>query len=80
MREPFWNVWTEGYAATGEHGYAQFHGRVCAVTFEEACHRVWENAGGRKAMGEFTIGSDGRPRAWGCRFFDNEKDAKASYG
>lgn len=32
-----WEIWSEGYAATGEHSTAHFHGKAKGKTFDEAC-------------------------------------------
>ncbi len=73
-----WEVWSEGYSATGDRGYAQLEGTAEAETFSEACRIVcvdsgkWkEQPGGFDAVG-LTV--------WGCRLFDNESDARWSFG
>lgn len=73
--EPLWNVWAEGYAATGERGTATFVGSVRAATFVDAC-RILHNDG----WGQFSLTPDGQPMYWGCRLFDNEADARKTYG
>jgi hypothetical protein len=72
---PLYEVWAEGYAATGEHGTASYVGSVEASSFEEAC-RLLHDPAGYGALGE--VG--GRPAYWGCRLFDNEADARKSFG
>lgn len=32
-----WDVWIEGYQATGEHGHHKFVGSFCAGSFQDAC-------------------------------------------
>jgi hypothetical protein len=69
-------VWNEGYAATGEHGTAQYLGRFEAENFQKACMR---------AMKELdwdinTYYDVVKNSFWGCRFFDNEVDARKSFG
>ena len=32
-----WEIWIEGYAATGEHSTASFEGNAFGETFDEAC-------------------------------------------
>lgn len=32
-----WEIWSEGYAATGEHGRAFLHGTAWGESFDEAC-------------------------------------------
>src|SRR6185369_9559955 len=35
-----YEVWTEGYSATGEHGTASFEGKILAKNFDEACVKI----------------------------------------
>lgn len=75
-----WHVWCEGYAATGEHGTAHFVGKKWAKTFDRACELLHKERGS-KAMGDFTHETENSPpRYWGCRLYDNEYDARKSYG
>lgn len=37
MTKPMWEIWEEGYAATGERGEARLLGKEQAETFREAC-------------------------------------------
>ncbi|MCH7381195.1 hypothetical protein [Acinetobacter higginsii] len=72
-----YQVWLEGYAATGEQQPAQFVGVVNADNFENAIEillkqKEWD-------MKFFNI-VRGTPVYWGCRFFDNETDARKSFG
>jgi hypothetical protein len=69
-------VWTEGYAATGESSGAWFHGRFEGNTFKDAVKNFI------KTLGEDSqkYFSEERMCLWGCRFFDNEKDARNSFG
>lgn len=77
---PIWDVWAEGYAATGEHGTATFLGQKQAATFEEACRLLHQELGEKK-VGSYTPPTEGRPPMfWGCRLFDNEAQARESYG
>jgi len=66
-----WNVWSEGYAATGESDGAMFHGTFEAPTFQEACDKCFKN--------EKTYNSK-RRTLWGCQLFDNQVDAIKSFG
>lgn len=75
MTERLWQVWAEGYRATGEVGTATYVGEVLASSFEEAC-RLLHNPG----WGALGATADGRPMYWGCRLYDNERDARATYG
>lgn len=75
-------VWAEGYAATGERGTAQhlvkegetdteWPGR----TFHEACINAL-----RTLKWDMKHYDNNRNTYWACRFFDNEKDARKSFG
>ena len=69
-----WAVWMEGYACTGERSAARFMGTYQGKTFENACD-VWAEEGNNKAYYK-----NNPPRYWGCRLFDNEADARKSFG
>jgi len=71
-------VWTEGYAATGERGFAMYHGECLAETFEEACEKLISGID-RDADGKISL-RNGRPSVWACKCFDNEIDARKSFG
>jgi hypothetical protein len=70
-----WEVWAEGYRATCESGDATLLGKAEANTFEEACRKVAEQRGMH-----LTFSIDRPPAYWGCRLFDNEKDARKAFG
>ena len=70
-------IWTEGFAATGEHGAAYKMGAAKAESFEEACQLVCGEAEFQKRHGTFDPES---LSVWGCRLFDNEKDARKGFG
>ena len=70
-------VWTEGYSATGNSSKATFHGRFKGETFRDAVIAFKESVTdeySRKCIDvdEMTL--------WGCRFFDNQADASKSFG
>jgi len=76
-----WHVWSEGYSATGEHGTAHFIGKKWAKSFDRACELLHIEKGGRLQLGDFTHETDtDPPRYWGCRLFDNERQAREAYG
>lgn len=80
---PKFEVWTEGWSATGGHSPAQFLGVYEGATFADAC-RAW--AMEQKPSEGYTdpmrqLWRDGDPPTWwGCRFFDNEADARKAFG
>lgn len=70
-----WQIWSEGYAVTGQSGEAHVHGSVEADTFNDACLTL------AKRDSEFAQYFDPQKMTfWGCRLFDNEADARKSFG
>lgn len=69
-----WEVWIEGYAATGELATASLQGRAEADTFEEACIKVCGD--------KLDKDRDGKPKMsiWACRLFPSEGQARVSFG
>jgi hypothetical protein len=74
-------VWVEGYAATGNIAKAQQligrHGTPLweAPTFEEACVKAL------RALGWDMKYYDKKENSyWGCTFYDNEEDARRYFG
>lgn len=89
-------IWMEGYAATGESSPAHKIGEAEGETFEEACQNFRHP---KTIISEFTgeviitkgdpIGLDlngegvqryERPSIWACRLYDNEQDARKHFG
>lgn len=72
---PNYDIWTEGYRATGDVGYAFCLGSKAGATFKEAC---------AKFMKEFDPGGKYYNKEtncyWGCELFDNGTDARKSFG
>lgn len=91
MRE--FEIWSEGYSATGESRGPNFHGRVVAKSFDEACIKLLGNLLDKNPDGSYRRGAyRGKPlppskdRAdkmignysiWACQLFDNREDASA---
>lgn len=68
-------IWVEGYSATGEHSPASFIGKSEGEDFFYAVKNFIKknkNTGIEFRDGVFVI--------WGCRLFDNEADARKSFG
>jgi hypothetical protein len=74
-----WNIWAEGFTATGKTSTAwQLNETpVRADSFDDAVLMLIA-ASANKAL--FDRGRDGEWRYWGCRLYDNEADARASFG
>lgn len=65
-----YEVWREGWIATGNNERAFFYGIYEADNFREACKKAVKEHDSEEYFDE-NILSD-----WGCRMFDNEKDAR----
>jgi hypothetical protein len=82
VTEGKWEIWQEGFAATGEGGPAQKLGEATAPTFEEACQRWVDNKKRvtpdfNNRYGEY---DPERNTIWGCRLYSNERDARRTFG
>jgi hypothetical protein len=66
-----YQVWLEGYQATGDYGEAQLLGEVEANTFKEACVKLLKDD---EYFNEKYL------TVWGCRLYDNEKEARKNFG
>lgn len=82
-------IWSEGYRATGESSDATFHGKFAGETFDDAVNKFNEQCVKKYGKPSAEKGSvlDGRTmkplddwRIWGCKLFDNEADARKSFG
>lgn len=74
-RSNSYNVWLEGYQTTGNSSPAKHLGMFEGKTFREAC---------KNAITELNYVKDSYNERensyWGCRFFDNEMEAKKVFG
>jgi hypothetical protein len=68
------DIWAEGFRATGESGGATYFGTAEAPTFKDACILLFE---GRTDRVYFDAD---RLTYWGCKLFDNETDAQKAFG
>ena len=67
-------IWTEGYAATGESGTATYMGEAKGKNLQDAVKNLFNTRdGGEWVNKDYTA-------YWGCKFFDNEADARKSFG
>ena len=69
------SIWSEGYRATGGYGHAQYEGVGHGETFQEACDDL---ARRNQVFNKYY--DPERLTSWGCRLFDNESDARKSFG
>ncbi len=65
------DVWEEGYVITGNSANASFNCTVEGDSFKEACMERYR---------EDETYDPERNTRWGCRLFDNEVDARKSFG
>jgi len=72
-------VWSEGYAVTGNSSGAIYMGECFAESHIEACERIVEGID-RNSDGTVRLRKDDNPSCWGCGLFDNEEDARKSFG
>jgi hypothetical protein len=71
-------IWSEGFRATGDIGTAHKHGEQEGEDFADACRKQFAddppNDWGRSDF------DPDRLTYWGCRLFDNEADARERFG
>ena len=72
-----YQVWSEGFKVTGEYSTATFHGSFEASSFKGAIQAFKDSLTDPYAIS--CVDVDGMS-FWGCRFFDNESDARKSFG
>lgn len=70
-----YEIWSEGFVVQGNSSGAIYHGSEYARTFKEACNKL-----SKKSL-EFNRYYDPEDMTfWGCRLFDNESEARESFG
>lgn len=69
-------LWSEGYAATGESGPARFWGVYQGYTLRDAVQRAYDEC----ILSDQRLFDMEKLTYWGCRFFDNEADARKAFG
>ena len=69
-----WPVWMEGYQVTGNQKTAEFLGNFFG-TWKEAVTKAASKLGQAE-----TYFNEEKLTYWGCRFFDNEEEARATFG
>jgi hypothetical protein len=67
----FYSIWSEGYAATGQSNGAIHMGSGYANSFKELCLNIFKD-------NRYYDPKDNT--YWGCRLFDNEEQARKSFG
>ena len=76
-----YTLWIEGFAATGESGQAQDLG-VWEGENLDAAIMNWVNSNSERDISIYYRYNEqtGYHLWWGCRIFDNESDARRSFG
>ncbi|GAB6989532.1 hypothetical protein [Paenibacillus pini] len=70
-----YDIWSEGYVATGGSGRVYYHGYSSGESFKEACVNF------ARENNEFNKYFDAeRMSFWGCKLYSSSSDASASYG
>lgn len=73
-----YEIWTEGFRVSGEtEGKAYKIGEERADSFEEACDLFVKH---NPRYQDCYKKVNGIPSYWACRWFDNEADARKSFG
>jgi hypothetical protein len=84
-----YEIWMEGYSATGEYGTASKIGTGTGNTFDEAVldymkknpdHGIKRNTRERYISDKAYEERRSNWNIWACSLFDNEKDARKSFG
>lgn len=65
------DIWSEGYVATGDSGKATYHGEGTGKTFKAACIKKFKDDNNYCSKNN---------TYWACCLFDNEDDARESFG
>lgn len=73
-----YQIWAEGYSATGQSGTATYMGSASGETFKDAVKELAKRASPEDRA--FYNTDRIQPTYWGCRLFDNEEDARKSFG
>lgn len=70
-----YEIWIEGYTASGDSAPAKYVGTASASTFTGACAKALEEAGW-----DIKYYNSDYNTYWGCRLFDNETEARRRFG
>ena len=82
-------IWMEGYSATGERGVAQMIGKGEGETFDDAVkdymsknpkHGIEENKRTSYRTQEYYDNRDSNWNIWACNLYDNHADAAKAFG
>jgi hypothetical protein len=73
-----YEIWAEGYRCAGSESGAVRLATITAASFAEAVW-AWVAQDPSRTMG-CREDESGKVRYWGCTLFDNEHDARATFG
>lgn len=71
-----YNIWMEGYSCTGESAVARLIATHEGDSFRDACVSFSKNVDAKR-LGIF---DEENLSFWGCRLFENEKEARLRFG
>lgn len=71
----FFDIWCEGFAVTGESGQATLLGCEKGIDLKDACKNL---ASKDEEFARYF--NEDNMTYWGCRIYDNELDARKSFG
>lgn len=72
--EAIWDIWMEGYSATGQSAPARCVGTFRAVSFQKACE-TWAQTSESPSL----FNADALTY-WGCRLYPSEAEARSTFG
>lgn len=75
-----YNIWSEGYRVTGNEGKAHYIDSSYGASFQEACDKFFSKFSKKELNERFGGYSSESLSVWGCKLFDNETDARKSFG
>lgn len=77
-----WDIWAEGYRATGEHGTATKLNTepIEAGSFDEAVRAHVRNLADKKDRAYYRLDEDGQWSMWACRLYPDETTARKAFG
>jgi hypothetical protein len=70
-------LWSEGYAATGQHSGATYHGCFIAKDLKDAVQQFKNTI--QDSYSKSLVNTE-ELSYWGCKFFDSEFSARKSFG
>lgn len=71
-------IWSEGFVVTGTSATAQLLGKYSTESFDDAVEMYLQEHPASRAY--HTKNNKGDHFIWGCQLFDNETDARKSFG